>query len=325
MRDVEVLVIGAGMAGLLAARDLMVAGRSVRVVDKGRGVGGRVATRRVGSATFDHGAQFLTGREPRFDVLLAEWREAGLLMPWGMAPGSEGVVRWRGKPAMTAVAKALAIGLDVVTGTRVTGLRADGDEWLVDCDPGPVVRCGAIVLTAPVPQALELLSASAIALGDAQAELEQLTYDPCLVAMALLDGPSRVPAPGYVVPGAGPVAWIADNQQKGVSVEPAMTIHATIEFSRAHWDAPREASAQHLLEAAGDWLGAPVREVQAHGWRYARPVRTANQPFAFVSRSPPLLLAGDAFGGPDVEGAARSGWSAAAALLERVTGFSPPP
>jgi len=318
MPDVDVLVIGAGMAGLLAARDLAAAGRSVRVVDKGRGVGGRLATRRVGAATFDHGAQFLSGRDPRFDALLAGWRDAGLLERWGTEPDPAGLVRWRVRPAMTAVAKRLAVELDVVTGARVTGLRVDGADWVVHGESGSAVCCRAIVLTAPVPQALELLAASAIELGNLQAELEQLTYDPCLVAMAVLDGPSRVPAPGYVAPSAGPVAWVADNQQKGVSVEPAVTIHATAEFSRAYWEAPRDESARRLVEAAGEWLGAPVREVQAHGWRYARPVGAAGRAFAIVSRSPPLLLAGDAFGGPDVEGAARSGWSAAAALLQLV-------
>ena len=45
------IVIGAGIAGLLAARQLAEAGRDVTVLDKGRGVGGRLATRRIGEAT----------------------------------------------------------------------------------------------------------------------------------------------------------------------------------------------------------------------------------------------------------------------------------
>jgi renalase len=57
----DVLIVGAGIAGLAAATDLHAAGRTVLVVDKGRGVGGRLASRRIGAATFDHGAQGVSG------------------------------------------------------------------------------------------------------------------------------------------------------------------------------------------------------------------------------------------------------------------------
>ena len=66
----DVVVIGAGIAGLIAAGELKRAGLHVLVLDKGRGVGGRIATRRIGGATFDHGAQFITQRNPRFAAVL---------------------------------------------------------------------------------------------------------------------------------------------------------------------------------------------------------------------------------------------------------------
>ncbi|MFM7102667.1 MAG: NAD(P)-binding protein, partial [Verrucomicrobiota bacterium] len=102
----DVLVVGAGLAGLAAATALQRAGRSVRVLDKGRGVGGRLATRRIGGATFDHGAQFLTARDPRFAALLEGCRAAGVAGEWGRGSGGEpdGAVRWRGIPSMSAVA-----------------------------------------------------------------------------------------------------------------------------------------------------------------------------------------------------------------------------
>lgn len=317
MSEFDVIVIGAGMAGLLAARDLAAAGRRVRIVDKGRGVGGRLATRRIGGATFDHGAQYLAARTPRFAEQLSQWQHAGLLLPWGETVEPGGVVRWRALPSITAVAKHLAAPLDVVTGARVTRLRAEPRGWLVECDTDLVLRGAAVLLTAPVPQALELLDASAIAAGASRSELETLAYDPCLVALAVHEGPSRIPAPGFAEPGDARLAWIADNRQKGVSAEPALTLHGSPEFSRLHWDVPRETSAQLLAEAAADWLGVPVRSLQGHGWRYARPTRIATQPVAVVSEDPPLLLAGDAFAGADAEGAATSGWAAAAALLDR--------
>lgn len=75
-KNTDVLVIGAGMAGLTAAMALRRAGRSVHVLDKGRGVGGRMASRRIGDATFDHGAQFITARDPRFVAAIGEWEQS---------------------------------------------------------------------------------------------------------------------------------------------------------------------------------------------------------------------------------------------------------
>ena len=62
----KIIVVGAGLSGLSAARELSSRGHDVTVFDKGRGVGGRLATRRAGSAVFDHGAQFFTARSDEF-------------------------------------------------------------------------------------------------------------------------------------------------------------------------------------------------------------------------------------------------------------------
>ena len=64
----RIAIVGAGLAGLSCAQALRAGGADVQLFDKGRGVGGRMATRRVdtplGPATFDHGAQFLTAHDP---------------------------------------------------------------------------------------------------------------------------------------------------------------------------------------------------------------------------------------------------------------------
>ncbi len=76
----RVVVVGAGIAGLVAARRLADAGADVVVVDKGRSVGGRLATRRIGDATLDHGAQFFTVRTPAFQRQVDDWVERGLVI-----------------------------------------------------------------------------------------------------------------------------------------------------------------------------------------------------------------------------------------------------
>jgi hypothetical protein len=314
----DVLVIGAGMAGLAAAAALQRTGCRVLVLDKGRGVGGRLASRRIGGAAFDFGAQFITARTSRFAALIEDCRRAGAIEEWhrGVGDNSDGHVRWRGHPAMTSVAKHLARGLEIVLDTRVVALRSYRHRWSAETARGDVYSAGAVVLTPPVPQSLAILKAGAVPLQpETRARLEGIAYERCLAVMAALANPSRLAPPGGLAPDDGPIAWIADNQLKGISAEPAVTIHATHAFSLEHWERDRQESGRRLLDAANDWLGAEVRKFQVHGWLYGKPLQVDECPCTMVSQVPPLVLAGDAFAGPRVEGAALSGWAAAEAVL----------
>lgn len=316
----RVVLVGAGMAGLTAARQLA-ADHDVVVLDKGRGVGGRMATRRLDGAPIDHGAQFLTTHTDAFAAAVAGWEEAGVAAPWfrGEAgpdgPPGAGHVRHRGVPAMTSIARHLADGLAVRLGTAVTALSSGGSGWRVDLADGTVERGDAVVLTPPVPQGLALCEAGGTDLSaPVVAALAEIRYDPCLAVLALLDGPSGLASPGIVAPDGGPLALVSDALLKGTSPRSAVTLHARPEVSTERWDDPRDEVARDLLAAAG-LSSQPVEGgVQVHGWRYARPVTVHPEPCLVVDAPAPLVWAGDAFGGPHVEGAHRSGLAAAAAL-----------
>jgi monoamine oxidase len=75
--DADVLVIGAGMAGLTAARALAEAGVRVLVLEAQNRVGGRILTERIGDQVIELGAEFVHGRPPE---LLALIEEAGLTL-----------------------------------------------------------------------------------------------------------------------------------------------------------------------------------------------------------------------------------------------------
>jgi len=314
----EVLIIGAGMAGLAAASALREAGRTVAVLEKGRGLGGRLATRRIGSAVFDHGAQFMTARDPRVIALIERWREAGAAVEWcrGFSGTAEGHPRWRGQPGMTALAKQLAAGVDVRVDTQVCAITREASTWRISTQAGPMLTADALILTAPVPQALTLLDAGKFSLpAETRSRLEAIRYERCLAVMATLEAPSIIPAPGVLTFTEGPIAWVADNQKKGTSPEPAITLHASPEFSLKNWERNKHEVGRELLEAVAVHLGAPVKEFQVHGWRYSRPISEETGGAFPLSSEPPLLLAGDAFAGPKIEGAVLSGWAAARALL----------
>ena len=319
----RVVVLGAGMAGLTAARRL--AGScEVVVLDKGRGVGGRLATRRLADATFDHGAQFLTTHTAEFADVVAQWVESGVVVPWfrgRVGPDGttdpDGHVRYRGARSMNAIAKHLATGLDVRTASLVASVSRKDAGWVVSMADGSVLEADAVIMTSPVPQTLTLLAAGGVELTALESDaLHAVQYDPCLAVMVVLDGPSDLASPGAVDPDDGPIDWMADNQVKGISDVPALTIHATAEFSRDNWDVSDDEIADALLTAAGLSAAAVPGARSIQKWRYARPSVEHPERCLMLEGPAPMVCAGDAFGGAKVEGAALSGAAAADTLAD---------
>jgi len=329
MPNESCVVVGAGISGLLAASELRDAGWRVTVFDKGGGVGGRMATRRVGGAGFDHGAQFFTVREDRFSQLVDGWLAEGAAAEWtrGFADADgnadpDGHPRYRGARGMTSIPKHLAGGLDVRTGEHVTRVDRTGEGWAVACESGESASGGALLLTAPVPQSLALAESGGYELPEgARRQLEGVAYDPCLALMTLLEGPSPVPEPGGVQIKGEPLDWIGDNATKGISDRPALTIHAGPRWSRGHYEDGEADVTRALLGLAGEQLGvdlaAATVETSLARWRYSWVTSSHEEDCLVASEDPPLVFCGDGFGRPKVEGAALSGLAAADRLLGR--------
>jgi predicted NAD/FAD-dependent oxidoreductase len=339
----DVVVIGAGVAGSLAARALLAHGHRVRVLDKGFVPGGRLASRSVGPATFDVGAQFLTARSDRFAQLLAGWEEAGAVRPWfrgspdrDAPPDPDGHLRWRGSPTMRALATHLVEGLEVELGVVVTRVTVHAGRWDVevaarqpgspsrpdavpDDAPRRVLRADALVVTAPVPQTLALLEAGGVDLPEGVAgQLAAVAYDPCLTLLAIPQGPLSLPERGAVRIEDGTLAWVSDHHASGASRVPAVTVHAAAAFSRDHLDASDELVTRRLGRAASAVLHGDLEVVHLQRWRYAAPTAAVGEASLAVEvAGAPLVLAGDAFLGGRIEGAALSGLDAAARLHAR--------
>lgn len=320
----DCIVIGAGIAGLLAARTLRDSGKSVVVLDKARGVGGRMATRRIGPCVFDHGAQFFTATDPKFVKHVNQWNDEGVVSIWskgfagpGGAAVSDGFPRYRGAHGMTSVPKFVANCMDIRLNDAVTSAHADNARWEVETADGEHIHGRSLVLTPPVPQSLAILEAGLVVLpDDVRQSLALIDYDPCFSVMAVLDGPSHLPEPGAIRLPNDAIVWIADNRAKGICPNGyGITIHGTPNFSRDYLDKDPAVVGSVLLGMAHEWIGANVLDSQVHLWRYAQPVRVYPRPCLFVAEPAPIIFAGDAFGGPRIEGAALSGLAAADRLL----------
>lgn len=324
----SVLILGAGLSGLTAAKYLQASGVAVAVVDKGRGVGGRLATRRGDDdRRFDHGAQYFTVRSAEFAAEVAAWEQAGVVKVWAddfaaektRSEGrSERYPRWCGSHGMAGIAKFLATGLTVATEAMIDTLTPTPEGWIAETDDGRRFAADDVVITFPVPQTLSLLEVSRIKLErELRAKLEAVRYAPCLALLVTLAESSKIPAPGGMFCGPEPIAWIADQHAKGICGKPCAMIHAGPVFSEENYRVATDDVIRELLEAAKTYFGT-IEKAELHRWKYSLPTvvypeRTAEHVADFGRR---LVFAGDAFGGPRVEGAYLSGRAAALRLLE---------
>ncbi|NNF46169.1 MAG: NAD(P)-binding protein [Desulfofustis sp.] len=316
-QSTDILVVGAGMSGLTAASSLDPTRFQTLVIDKSLKIGGRLASKKLGNARFDYGAQFMTAREPQFLSLINACEELGIIKQWFTSDSGkqQGHPRWCGSSRMTAVADHLAGSLQFYPGLRLATIECINDTWLARMSSGEEIFARALLLTPPVPQILELLKISDIKIAaDIFDRLDRIKYEKCIAVLAHLKGPSTILHPGGMKFSEGQISWLADNQQKGISKVPAVTIHGSVIFSEQHYHSDRQKSGTLLLEAAKSWLGSGVSEFQVHGWRYAKPAIVDSERCLVINRMPPLVVSGDAFGGPRVEGAAMSGWKAAETL-----------
>jgi len=320
------IIVGGGITGLITATILQRQGISVTVLDKGRGIGGRLATRRVGGedaaeGVFDYGTQYISVSDPKFQVWIDDWLEAGIIKEWSRGFGKvDGKPRYCGINGTRGVAKHLAQDLDVRTGTKVVKVNYD-KHWVVETETGEQYLGEMLLLTPPVPQSLDLLDASLIVLPlDERFALENITYHRSVSVLALLEKPSSIPAPGGMSLDEDDLVWLGDNYRKGISPNGyAVTLQSSSSFADYYWESDDAEIAYKLLTAAADYLDAAVTKYQVHRWRYSLPKTFHPQPYLALSEIP-LIFAGDGFVAPKVEGAALSGIAAGELISKRFKG-----
>jgi predicted NAD/FAD-dependent oxidoreductase len=286
-------IVGAGICGLAAAAELAAAGREVAVFDKSRGIGGRLATRRVDAMSFDHGAPCADG-----DADFLGW--LGTL-------GAE--VRdgaGRGRPGMSALLKPVAQGLDLTAGAEVAAIRPASHGWtLTGTDGAALGAYEAVILAIPAPQARRLLPPDTPG-ADA---LDAVRMAPVWALLAgfgaPLDAPDALP----------PSEDIARAARQG-SVGEAWVVHFTPAFSRATLETEKDAILPDLMARFADLAGPlpPASYAAAHRWRHARTEAPLGAPFA-GDPGAGLLIGGDWTLGPDAGHAWQSGRAMARALL----------
>lgn len=329
--EIHVLIIGAGVSGLTAAKTLSDQGMKVTLLDKGRGVGGRVATRWMGErdhvlGRWDHGAQFATFRSESLIKQLRAWNAWDVLEPWIPSYSDPELPRYRSITGMNSFPKAMAKGLNIHRGCRITRLENTEGQWKLYMDSEEPILGSHLLCTLPVPQFTDLLEASPLSItAHEHTTLKQVVYERTLTLLAELDGPSGLEGNGYVrASSSGILETLIDQHQKSISAAHTLVANAKPAFSMEWYDRDRTSAASVIRAAVQEKICSQIISVQIHGWKFAKAVQRISKPYMSLENK--CILAGDGFEAgdqdvasdlhPRIESAMLSGRAAARHLIK---------
>lgn len=316
----DVLVVGAGLAGVACAGALETAGVPVRVLERSGGPGGRLASPPLHGRPVDMGAAYFTASDDEFSAQVQDWVSRGLVTPWtdtlaarsddGSWTTTRGPQRYGAPDGLRSLVADLAEGLRIETRRTVSAVT-----------PGPAVdgepAC-AVVLAMPDPQAARLLTA-----GLRAAEVVAgRAWEPVIAVALGFARRTWDELPAAFVNGHPDVALIADDGSRRGDGAAVLVAHTTNDLARRHLDDP-DAVIAPVTDAVVELLGLPEHPTwtHAHRWRFASPDRPhepgENSPFHFDDDL--VGVAGDGWGSPRVETAWRSGTLLGRAIAARVT------
>lgn len=310
VKPIRVAIVGAGMTGITCAVLLRDLGHEVTIFEKSRGIGGRLATRRVGEGlSFDHGAPCFTVYAQAFREFLNE-RSPESLFPWVPASGAsrpQSHPYMVSKPGMNGFLKHAATGLDIRLGREVLSISDHALGWHLNTGaPSEGEAWDIVIVTAPAPQAARLLSFS----KRLYPEFNAISMAPCWALMLAFSSPARTPF-DVLVPDTDDLAWIGRNSSKP-GRDPRFdtwVAHASAEWSQAHLECEGDQVLELLQEqvlAEIDQSDSSTVFAGAHRWRYATTEKALGVPF-LSDETGRAFFAGDGCLGPSVEAAFESG------------------
>jgi photolyase PhrII len=313
----SVLVVGAGVSGLACARTLADHGFTVTVLEKGRGVGGRLSTRREGDWHFDHGAPLMHFGDARTRRFVESWEHDGYLAALQDAH--------TGRGAMSTWPKHLAADLPVQTGVQVQRLLREGSQWHAHDQRGQAHLADVLVLAIPAPQAAALLGTDTPV---DLATLQQVRMAPCWSTMVVFDAPRPVRLTEQLRHGelrlsdARVARCIWQPALPGRPTADAWVAQSSADWSRAQLERPPEevcAEVAPLLRAQLEIAGT-VLHAASHRWRYARTEQGVDSPCLW-SAAQSVGACGDfAMAFPQAASDVERAWLSGVAMAGRILG-----
>ncbi|CAB5042040.1 MAG: NAD(P)-binding protein [Actinobacteria bacterium] len=315
-----VAVIGAGMSGIACARVLHHHKIPFQIIDRGRVVGGRMASRSIrdsGTAFDGHitdiGASYFTVQDPQFAVIVNSWIETGIAREWtdtfhvatpaGISGVRAGTMRYSAVRGLRSILEHQVQGLpedSVKPSTEVASLSVTDGGVLVD---GEKFSAAAVCL--PEPQAKKFVDES---LTDIHATLDEISWDPVIAVTAVFEAGQLPKFDGVFVNEHPVLTWIANDGHRRGNEDPVVVAHVHPKLAALHLLEP-SAVIPTAIDALLPLLGLTEHPQwsSAMRWTYAKPTSARTELCSFDVETG-LGLAGDTWaGGPKVESAWLSG------------------
>jgi renalase len=329
----KIAVIGAGVAGLTCARKLQQAGRRVVVFDKSRGLGGRLATRRLSGTHADHGVCYLQPKGTAFGQLIDELVNEQILRVWTQGIHrlpADGVLQppvkfapcYAATAGATAIARYLGQNLEIINSQTITAISPMGNGWQLNSADG---QWNAEQVVVAVPPAQALAIAARVIDPHCSEQISQVNFTTSITAIAVF--PKSQQAAAAQLPWQGiqgidhPVlGWIGlDSSKQLEPLQPVLVVQSSAAFAAENFDAPDlEVIGKRLLASAVPFaMGLDDPEIlQVHRWGYAFVQNPLPDLFLTAQVKAPLYFCGDWCGGNRVESAFLSGLAVAEKILD---------
>jgi predicted NAD/FAD-dependent oxidoreductase len=320
----KVAIIGAGIAGLSCARELVSSGISVAIFEKSRGSSGRMCARRTQDGSVDHGAQYFTARNARFIQEVQNWIQADIASIWKpklkvyetgvWSESNSQEIRYVGIPNMNSPGKYLAKDLSIQYETTISHLERRDDKWYLECNEDREITASYdyIVLAIPAPQASALTKDV-----DARAfdTISSAQMKACWTMMVHLPNQTTADFDAAFI-NQEIISWICQNGSKPMRQGNIWTIHASPAWSQDHVELSKEDAQEELVKClASLGFNCQHAEISMHRWRYASGGLKNAMGFLELPDIG-LGLCGDWLNGGRVEGAWLSGLELALAVKQ---------
>ena len=320
---IDAIIVGAGVAGLTAARDLSGAGWQVLVLEKSRGLGGRAATRTAQGNRIDHGAQYVTTRSEAFSAQVESWLEQNEVQVWqrgfhllnnnGLQAPHEGHPRYIFPDGMNTIGKLLAKGLNVRRETRVLSVTPSQAGWTLKTSTDETFESRHVLISAPAEQAQALCQFDLE--PSVKEALESVVMQPCFALMAGFPKELEPDWLGLTIELEDhPFAWVAlDSSKRDKPTDTVIVMHSSHSFANRVFNEPMDTVKANMLQALKhiDKRFSTPLWTNMQRWRYAQVTQKLERTFL---QQGSLVFCGDWCGGNKLEAAYLSGLAAAQTL-----------